>query len=168
MHRSALLLCLAAQASAFLPPVARQTKHTRVRAADDEPTSLGGAMFKQLFGGVQEAVERLQGGGTDSTRDVRSTDVAAGRAAAKKESGVISDIDKRAQSGDVSFEDFLKIGRTFKQFKGKVPGMPGTLTDDQVQETLKKFEIHEKIVNAMTDAEPVSYTHLTLPTNREV
>ena len=110
-------------------------------------------MFKQLFGGVQEAVERLQGGGTDSTRDVRSTDVAAGRAAAKKESGVISDIDKRAQSGDVSFEDFLKIGRTFKQFKGKVPGMPGTLTDDQVADTLKKFEIHEKIVNAMTDAE---------------
>ena len=101
-------------------------------------------MFKQLFGGVQEAVERLQGGGTDSTRDVRSTDVAAGRAAAKKESGVISDIDKRAQSGDVSFEDFLKIGRTFKQFKGKVPGMPGTLTDDQVAETLKKFEIPKK------------------------
>ena len=31
--------------------------------------------------------------------------------------------------------------------------MPGTLTDDQVAETLKKFEIHEKIVNAMTDAE---------------
>ncbi len=153
MHRSALLLCLAAQASAFLPPVARQPTHTRVRAADDEPTSLGGAMFKQLFGGVQEAVERLQGGGTDSTRDVRSTDVAAGRAAAKKESGVISDIDQRAQSGDVSFEDFLKIGRTFKQFKGKVPGMPGTLTDDQVAETLKKFEIHEKIVQAMTDAE---------------
>ena len=60
MHQSAFLLCLAAQASAFLPPVARQTKHTRVRAADDEPTSLGGAMFKQLFGGVQEAVERLR------------------------------------------------------------------------------------------------------------
>merc|ERR1719217_2056256 len=79
-------------------------------------------MFKQLFGGVQEAV-------------------------------VISDIDKRAQSGDVSFEDFLKVGRTFKQMGGKVPGMPGTLTDDQVQETLKKFEIHEKIVNAMTDKE---------------
>ena len=30
-------------------------------------------MFKQLFGGVQEAGERLQGGGTDSARDVRST-----------------------------------------------------------------------------------------------
>merc|ERR1711990_258129 len=44
-------------------------------------------------------------------------------------------------------------GRTFKQMGGKVPGMPGTLTDDQVQETLKKFEIHEKIVNAMTDKE---------------
>ena len=153
MHRSALLLCLAAQASAFMPPVARQPTHTRVRAADDEPTSLGGAMFKQLFGGVQEAVERLQGNTGNENRDVRSTDVAAGRAAAKKESGVISDIDKRAQSGDVSFEDFLKIGRTFKQFKGKVPGMPGTLTDDQVAETLKKFEIHEKIVNAMTDKE---------------
>merc|ERR1719171_3259651 len=55
-------------------------------------------MFKQLFGGVQEAVERLQGGSTDGARDVRSTDVAAGREAAKKESGVISDIDKPAQS----------------------------------------------------------------------
>ena len=153
MFRSTVILCLAAHsASAFLPSVARQTKHTRVRAADDEPTSLGGAMFKQLFGGVQEAVERLQGGNTEQ-RDVRSTDVAAGREAAKKESGVISDIDKRAQSGDVSFEDFLKVGRTFKQMGGKVPGMPGTLTDDQVQETLKKFEIHEKIVNAMTDKE---------------
>ena len=66
MHRSAVLICLAAHsASAFMPPVARQPTHTRVRAADDEPTSLGGAMFKQLFGGVQEAVERLQGGNTD-------------------------------------------------------------------------------------------------------
>jgi signal recognition particle GTPase len=110
-------------------------------------------MFKQLFGGVQEAVERLQGASEDTTRDVRSTDVAAGREAAKKEAGVISDIDNRAVSGKVTFDDFLKVGRTFKQMGGKVPGMPGTLTDEQVQDTLKKFELHEKIVAAMTDKE---------------
>ena len=27
---------------------------------------------------------------------------------------------------------------------------------------------HESVVTAVSEAEPVSYTHLTLPTNREV
>ena len=110
-------------------------------------------MFKQLFGGIQGAVERLQGDGEDTNRDVRSTDVSAGRDAAQAEAGVITDIDKRAVTGDLTFEDFLKVGRTFKMMGGKVPGMPGTLTSEQIEETLAKFAIHEKIVEAMTDEE---------------
>merc|ERR1712129_25060 len=34
-----------------------------------------------------------------------------------------------------------------------VPGMPGSLTDQQVSDTLEKFALHEKIVGAMSDEE---------------
>ena len=123
-------------------------------AADDEPTSLGGAMAKQLFGGFGAAFDRLKdassdGGGGDGA-GARDTDVAAGRAAAREKEGAIAGIDQRAQSGAVSFDDFLEVGRTFKKFNGKVPGMPGALTDKEIADTLEKFAVHEAIVTAMS------------------
>lgn len=122
---------------------------------DDEPSSLGGAMAKQLFGGVGAALDRLKGAADEGGDDgpALDTDVRAGREAARAAGGDISAIDARAQSGDVSFDDFLKIGRTFKQFKGRVPGMPGTLTDKEIEDALAKFAKHETIVGAMSDDE---------------
>ena len=129
MHRSALLLCLAAQASAFLPPVARQTKHTRVRAADDEPTSLGGAMFKQLFGGVQEAVE-LQGNTGNENRDVRSTDVAAAARPRRRSPASVTVINARSRATSPSRtslnrEDLQAVQRQGARDAGHAHGRPG-------------------------------------------
>jgi len=135
--------------SALVPRAATARATTARRA--EEPTSLGGAMFKQLFGGLQNAF--AQASDAKDAPAQRSSDVAAGRAAARAEAGAITDLDARAQTGDVTFDDFLKVGRTFKQFNGRVPGMPGTLTEDQISETLAKFAVHEKIVGAMSDEE---------------
>ena len=165
---------------------------------------------------------------------VLTTDVAAGREAAKAEGAAISAIDAKAQLGEVDFEDFLKLGRTFRQFKGvvpgsvpttvidsrdsvfiflewlsrgpgrthdgsnvrarardflqntidrdqiahwerdrdgscskkrktipcrcggQVPGMPGTLSAKEIEDTLEKFAMHEKIVEVMMDDERAS------------
>lgn len=50
---------------------------------------------------------------------------------------------------EVTFEDFLQVGRTFKRLNGRVPG--GQLTAEQIAETLAKFAKHEKIVMAMSE-----------------
>mmetsp|Transcript_33199 Transcript_33199/g.107844 ORF Transcript_33199/g.107844 Transcript_33199/m.107844 type:complete len:239 (-) Transcript_33199:44-760(-) len=78
---------------------------------------------------------------------------AAGTGAARAAGASITDIDSRAQAGDVTFEDFLKVGRTFRQMKGNMPGMPGQLTQKQIDDTLEKFDLHEKIVEAMSPDE---------------
>lgn len=88
---------------------------------------------------------------TPKKPQLSTTDVAAGRAAASASRDVVADIDARAKTGDVTFDDFLKVGRTFRAMGGKVPG--GELTALQIEETLEKFEKHEKIVKAMTKEE---------------
>ena len=65
----------------------------------------------------------------------------------------VPDPASRAQAGDVTFEDFLKVGRTFRQMKGNMPGMPGQLSQKQIDDTLEKFDLHEKIVEAMSPDE---------------
>ena len=44
--------------------------------------------------------------------------------------------------------------------------------DDEIDEVVKKYNEHSEEIHGIEyvkeDLEPVSYTHLTLPTNREV
>ena len=152
MALAALLLPFSAEALVPKATTARRGARVAVRA-EDEPTSLGGVMAKQLFGGLQGVFDRLKDDDGSSATAVSVTDVAAGREAARAEGAAVADIDARAQQGDVTFEDFLKVGRTFRQMGGKMPGMPGTLSETQVKETLEKFDLHEKIVLSMTDEE---------------
>lgn len=111
--------------------------------------SLAEGLFNQAFGGLRNLMSPAPPP-TASAPPTR-TSVAAGREAARALD--IASVDERAKTGDVSFDDFLKVGRTFKQYGGKVPGMPGALTPKQIDETLAKFAKHEKIVLAMTDEE---------------
>ena len=49
--------------------------------------------------------------------------------------------------------------------------MPGEITKKQIDKMRKEFESDSSArvaQNAVTSNNPVSYTHLTLPTNREV
>lgn len=110
--------------------------------------SLAEGLFNQAFGGLRNLVAPPPAPAAPAPS---KSSVAAGREAARALD--IASVDERAKTGDVSFDDFLKVGRTFKQYRGKVPGMPGTLTQQQIDETLEKFAKHEKIVLAMTDEE---------------
>ncbi|KAJ1449363.1 hypothetical protein M885DRAFT_590476 [Pelagophyceae sp. CCMP2097] len=144
-----LALC-ALRCGALVPRWAPPQRASRVVLQE----SLGGALFNQVFGGLKGMIKR----GSEAVEETKEervpgSDVIAGRAFAKSRGGVISSIDERAQSGNITFEDFLQVGRTFRDFKGAPPGMPGTLTQKQIAETLEKFNVHEKIVLAMTDEE---------------
>jgi hypothetical protein len=154
VRRALALLLVAAPTLALLPLRAPAPRRVAALRAEDEPTSLGGVMAKQLFGGFKGVMDRLQDGDADGGAEgERKTDVAAGREAARAAGASITDIDSRAQAGDVTFEDFLKVGRTFRQMKGNMPGMPGQLTQKQIDDTLEKFDLHEKIVEAMSPDE---------------
>ncbi|KAJ8599729.1 hypothetical protein CTAYLR_003392 [Chrysophaeum taylorii] len=135
--------------AAFIPPTPPRPHVARRTVAKE---SLGGALLKQVVGGIQDAVTAVTGQ-TAAPSSFASSDVAAGREAAQKKATDIGAIDSRARSGDVSFEDFLKVGRTFREMGGRVPNMPGQLTPKQIEETMAKFAKHEKIVLAMTDEE---------------
>jgi len=67
-------------------------------------------------------------------------------------SRAISDIDVRAASGNITYQDFIAMSRTFVELDGKVPGMP-SLSATEIEETKAKFRNHEKIVQAMTPEE---------------
>jgi signal recognition particle GTPase len=67
-------------------------------------------------------------------------------------SRAISEIDRRAASGEVTYQDFIAMSRTFAELNGEVPGMP-KLSPSEVAETKRKFEKHERIVQAMSQEE---------------
>ena len=103
MHRSALCFALRPKRAHFCRPWRDQQTHARPRGRRRAHVA-GRRHVQALFaraGGRRACKAAAHTHATCARRTSRA-------AAAKKESGVISDIDKRAQSGDVSFEDFLK------------------------------------------------------------
>jgi len=65
----------------------------------------------------------------------------------------VADIDGRAQTGDLTFNDFLAMSEAFTRMDGSMPGLPGQLSVAQIEETRDKIEKHQKIVNVMLDEE---------------
>lgn len=65
----------------------------------------------------------------------------------------ISAIDQRAAEGSVTYDDFLFMGETFRELKGKTGGLPEQLSAKQIKETEAKFAKHEKIVGVMFEEE---------------
>lgn len=147
MVRQSILLIFAASGGAAFMPRAVPGRSRPSQLVLHE--SLGAGMWRQLTGGIFDSKETPQ----PEEGMISTTDVEAGRAAARSKKDVVAAIDARAQSGAVTFDDFLEMGRMFKATGGRMKGMPGKLTASQIEDTLAKFAIHEKIVKAMLDEE---------------
>ena len=99
------------------------------RAVDARMESLAGKMFGDVFGGLKDAAGKIGdqlGGGDEGDEAVPAAD---GPAAAD---AVAADLDARAATGDLSFNDFLTLSSAFENMGGKnIPGMP-SMSDSQV------------------------------------
>jgi len=117
------------------------------RAVEPRMESLASKMFGDVFGGLKTAADKV-------AEAVSSNDEAEPTVAGPaKADAVVSALDERAKSGDVSFDDFLTMSSAFAGMGGKnIPGMP-SMTDSQLAETKLKFEKHEKIVEVMLEDE---------------
>ena len=73
----------------------------------------------------------------------------------------MSDLDARAQTGELTFSDFLTMSKAFTAMDGKIPDQPGMkLNEIQIQETKAKFLKHERIVEVKLDEERADPSHL--------
>lgn len=107
--------------------------------------SLAGKMFGTLaesFQGIAEMMPTSDDGAAAPPPPARATG-----------EQLVSDLDARAQTGDLTFDDFLTMSQAFTKLDGKMPGLPGDLSDKQIAETREKFAQHEKIVEVMMDDE---------------
>lgn len=153
------IIFLAPEATSFLPSHMRllprnavhSTPLTTMPAVDprrqEDERSLAAKMFGDLFSFATPKDEEekvvVEAGPLDATK-------------------AISDIDKRAASGDLTYQDFIGLSRTFTELGGNVPGMPSQLSAAEVQQTKEKFVKHEKIVQAMTPDELSDPTLMSL------
>ena len=144
MARLLSSLLLLSYSDSFVPrgAVVRSAVALNARRADprrDEDTrSLAEKMFGDVtkvfsFGKEEEEKVVVEQGPLDASR-------------------AISEIDQRAASGEVTYQDFIAMSRTFAELNGEVPGMP-KLSPSEVAETKRKFEKHERIVQAMSQEE---------------
>ena len=137
---------LSLQASAASSSSSSSSSSSRVLAPKME--SLAQKMFGDVFGGLKAAADAVS-----STVSSPSEEDEVASPGPAKADAVASDLDVRAQSGEVTFDDFLTMSSAFASMGGKsIPGMP-TLTDAQLAETRQKFERHEKIVEVMLEDE---------------
>jgi hypothetical protein len=65
--------------------------------------------------------------------------------------GAVADIDSRAQSGELNFDDFLTMAKAYAAMgDGGLPGvLPGQLSAEQLKETRDKFGRHTSMVEVM-------------------
>mmetsp|Transcript_66628 Transcript_66628/g.130655 ORF Transcript_66628/g.130655 Transcript_66628/m.130655 type:complete len:237 (-) Transcript_66628:236-946(-) len=143
IHSVTAVVLLAAYSTAFNTRVPLAVRITRPQYAVDprrqeDNRPLAEKMFGSLFsfGKPKEEAEKIV---------VEAGPLDAGKA--------ISDIDKRAASGELNYQDFIALSRTFAELEGNVPGMPNQLSVAEVTETKQKFAKHEKIVQCMTPEE---------------
>ena len=110
--------------------------------------SLAEQMFGDVFKGIKSGVDKV---GKAISQEEESP------AAPPPRDGdtVASDLDMRAQSGDLNFDDFLTMASAYSQLgDDSVKGvLPGQLTPSELAETRLKFAKHEKIVEVMLDEE---------------
>jgi len=113
--------------------------------------SLAGKMFGTLADGIGGLAKSM--GVEDKPAEPTEADIK------NQDNAVAADLDARAQSGEITFQDFLTISQSFMQMD-KVGGMsaalPGQLTDAEIAETRQKIAKHEKIVDVMLEEERLS------------
>jgi len=102
----------------------------------------------KMFGTIGEAIKPL----TDMMNSEEEVQAVAATPGAKGEA-LVADLDARAQTGELTFKDFLTMSEAFTKLDGKMPGLPGDLSEKQITETREKFEQHAKIVEVMMEDE---------------
>ena len=123
--------------------------------------SLAGKMWGSVSSGLTDLAkqtgldEALKGlGGDEDDAAPEAAAAVAGAAAASRSEAAVSDLDARAQTGELTFSDFLTMSKAFTAMDGKIPDQPGMkLNEIQIQETKAKFLKHERIVEVMLDEE---------------
>jgi len=153
-----LVLQICTPVSSFAPLGQRSflaSRHGALSAVDPrretDSRSLGERMFGDVLGGLQKAV--------NGEPVVEKVVVEQGPLSADR---AISEIDARAAKGEITYQDFIAMSRTFAELNGNVPGMPSQLSPKQIAETKAKFAKHEKIVQAMTPEELVDPALMSL------
>jgi signal recognition particle GTPase len=131
--------CTAPRVPFARPAVARVPSAVRM-------DSLASKMFGDVFGGLKSAAEAAQKavGGEEEEREI---------SAPVKGDDVVADLDARAQTGALTFDDFLTMSSAFENMGSQnIPGMP-KLSATELAETKAKFAAHEQIVEVMMDDE---------------
>jgi len=111
--------------------------------------SLAGKMFGTVAEGLGDVAKSL---GLEQEEQA----AAAASSSSTKTTGaeeLVADIDTRAQSGDLTFKDFMAMSEAFMKMDGSMPGVAGKLSAAQISETREKIEKHQKIVDVMVEDE---------------
>jgi len=118
------------------------------RAAPVRMESLAQKMFGDVFKGVQNMAESVM------PKEEEAPEIDESKGA----DDVVADIDERAKTGDITFDDFMTMSKAFVTLDGREGGLsgavlPGKLSDAELAETRQKILKHEKIVEVMLDEE---------------
>lgn len=166
-----VIAMLSADVRCLLLPV--RPAHSTGRTVQPRMDSLA----KQMFGTVAEGLKDLQKGldktvgsgltdiakktGMDVPESESSTDEApaaqsgtrlAEPGPSKLESAV-ADLDARAQSGDVTFRDFMTMSRSIAGMGDDLSALPPGLSSKDLLELREKVSKHERIVECMLEEE---------------
>ncbi len=113
------------------------------------------SLAQLMFGSVKDGVVGLAkkaGIDLDDQTGADEADAASAANSARRAPAsideAVAEVDARAQTGDLNFDDFLLMGKAFNSMDGSMP-LPQSLSDAQVLETREKFARHERIVEAM-------------------
>ncbi|EOD09012.1 hypothetical protein EMIHUDRAFT_216821 [Emiliania huxleyi CCMP1516] len=110
--------------------------------------SLASKMFGTLVDGVK-GVAAAAGMDTEEA----PAEAAGGAKRPSDIEGVVADIDARAKTGELTFDDFVIMARGFAGIGESGGALPGKLSTDQMLETRAKFERHASIVDVMLPEE---------------
>lgn len=146
--KNSMISLLAAPSCAFTVGVS--VRHAAAASRQPQPAmqSLAEQMFGDVFKGIKSGVDAIGkavgGGEEEEAKKIEITGDA-----------VATDLDERAKSGAITFDDFLTMSSAFANLgDDSVQGvLPGQLSAAELAETRLKFERHEKIVEVMLPEE---------------
>jgi len=152
---SKFVLLLAASAYALAPGMLRAAP---ARSRPVVMESLAAKMFGTLVDGVKGLADTagidLSGESSEPAADPNG---APGVARPTNIEGVVSDVDARAQTGALTFADFMTMAKAYQGMSDErlADVLPGTLSAAEMEETRQKFGRHISIVEVMLPDEKV-------------
>jgi len=111
------------------------------------------SLASKMFGTIVDGVKGVAAAAGMDTEEVPA-EAAGGAKRPSDIEGVVADIDARAKTGELTFDDFVIMARGFAGMPSEAGGaLPGKLSTDQMLETRAKFERHASIVDVMLPEE---------------